>query len=208
MSYILLDETIPLFLKLDKDLGGISFNSSEIGFLLSSSGFFMIFFTSLILPELASMRKSKLFMISILFAIPAVLAWPSIAVFNYRVISHWSSHNKETLWALLITCASIKNVFACMTFTAVMMQVNDSCPSRYLGAVNGLGQSLGALARAIGPALGGILWSLSQKNHFIFTNFIVCAFLLSLCQLLNCFLPEKVTQNSDFNEEIVFNEMI
>jgi hypothetical protein len=63
MSYILLDETIPLFLKLDKDLGGISFNSSEIGFLLSSSGFFMIFFTSLILPELASMRKSKLFMI-------------------------------------------------------------------------------------------------------------------------------------------------
>lgn len=46
MCYILLDETLPLFLKLDSEDGGFSFNSTQIGFLMSVSGVFMLLFTS------------------------------------------------------------------------------------------------------------------------------------------------------------------
>ena len=41
--------------------------------------------------------------------------------------------------------------------------INNSVFDEALGAVNGLGQSMASLARAIGPAFGGLLWSISEK---------------------------------------------
>jgi hypothetical protein len=86
--------------------------------------------------------------------------------------------------------------------------------------VNGLGQSIGALARAIGPALGGytcdiyiydayvhvylpltytpthtgILWSISLEFNFIFANFIGASLLLVVCQALNSQLPDPAVK--------------
>eukprot|EP01034_Spumella_vulgaris_P024805 gene24805-31186_t len=85
------EETIPLFLKLDSNLGGFGFDSVKIGILLSTSG----------------------------------------------------------------------------------------------GAVNGLGQSMAALTRAVGPALGGMLWSLSIQNDFVFFNFIATGCTLIVCLAIN-----------------------
>ena len=59
MAAILLDETIPLMLKLDIQEGGFSFSSAEIGILLSSSGFFMIIFCMLILPSLTKQTNAE-----------------------------------------------------------------------------------------------------------------------------------------------------
>lgn len=67
--------------------------------------------------------------------------------------------------------------------------VNHSVYDRDLGAVNGLGQSMSSLARSVGPALGGALWSLSVKFDFIFLNFIIAVAILVLCQILGRFLP-------------------
>eukprot|EP01034_Spumella_vulgaris_P025841 gene25841-32338_t len=47
-----------------------------------------------------------------------------------------------------------KSVMGCISFTAVMLQVNHSVYDEHLGAVNGLGQSLASLSRAVGPAIG------------------------------------------------------
>lgn len=85
MSYIVLDEALPLFLKLDRNRGGFNFGSNDIGYLLSSAGIFMLFFTGIILPKLASMKKSKLFLIGTLCSIPNVFAWPILAVVNNQV---------------------------------------------------------------------------------------------------------------------------
>jgi hypothetical protein len=86
----------------------------------------------------------------------------------------------------------MKNVFASCSFTAVMIQVNHSVYEDYLGAVNGLGQSLAALARAIGPAFGGFLWSVSIKSRFVFLNFIGVSVLLVGCFFLNRQLPDSI----------------
>jgi len=58
-----------------------------------------------------------------------------------------------------------------------------------LGAVNGLGQSLASLSRSIGPAVGGVLWSLSVHYHFVFLNFMVVSLLLGGCNYINRCLP-------------------
>jgi MFS family permease len=194
MAYILLDETIPLFLKLSREEGGFEFTSSQIGILLSLSGCVLLLFSSFVLPIIASKSKKWLYEVGILGALPCVFLWPILAVVNRAVLMHLSNRHVYmfTLWPLLLLTNVFKNVCAACSFTAVMIQVNHSVYEDYLGAVNGLGQSLAALARAIGPALGGMLWSMSIKNHFVFLNFIGVSVLLCCCGLLNRQLPNSI----------------
>ncbi len=61
-----------------------------------------------------------------------------------------------------------------------------------MGLVNGLGQSMASAARCIGPAVGGLVWSLGVRFHFLFLNFIVVAFLLVICIILGYYLPTSL----------------
>lgn len=60
---------------------------------------------------------------------------------------------------------TLKVCIANIAFIGVMVMVNNSAPAGQLGAVNGIGQSFAALARAVGPAVGGALWALSTRVH-------------------------------------------
>ncbi len=46
-------------------------------------------------------------------------------------------------------------------FTPAMLLVNLAAPPKDLGSVNGVGQTVSSLVRAMGPALGGVLWAFS-----------------------------------------------
>eukprot|EP01039_Chlorochromonas_danica_P000379 gene379-412_t len=196
MAYIIYDETIPLFLKLDKTEGGLSFNSTEIGLMISISGGIMLFFNFFLLPHFAAQSKRWLFEIGVLGGVPMTFAWPILAIINTHFLSHLHSHVSyySILWPALILLSTIKNVFSCLCFTAVMIQVNHSVSEKYLGAVNGLGQSFAALARAVGPALGGALWSLSIQTENVFVNFMVVSFVLVGCGIINRHLPLSLDQ--------------
>jgi hypothetical protein len=86
MAYILLEETIPLFLKLDADKGGFSFSSAEIGFLLSVSGGVMLIFTTFVLPVVAVHSKRWMFNTGIYGAVPVTFSWPLLAMLNSNVL--------------------------------------------------------------------------------------------------------------------------
>lgn len=124
----------------------------------------------------------------------------------------------------------MKSVMSCLSFTAVMIQINHSVTDKHLGKVmrlsrfilhtshftlrtrspshkyctlsspppfsimnstqvNGFGQSIASLARSLGPALGGILWSMSIHKKFVYFNFIATSLLLMVCLILNQKLP-------------------
>jgi MFS family permease len=195
MAYILYDETIPLFLKLDRSDGGFSFDSSRIGTLISISAGCLLCFTSTLLPKLASHSKQWLYEVGIIAAIPLTLCWPLIAVLNDKVLLQLELSETSYLiivWSLLLLTNTAKLVCSACSFTAVMIQVNHSVEEEYLGRANGLGQSLAAAARAIGPALGGLLWSLSTRFHFVFLNFIMIIFIFFLCGYMNRLLPPSI----------------
>lgn len=195
MGYILLDETLPLFLKLDMPHGGFAFGSSEIGFMLATSGAGMLVFTTMALPLIARNSKLWMFNVGILGAIPLAFGWPLLAVFNYHVVVpniHNPSTQKMIMWFLLITLCILKNVMATLSFTAVMILVNHSVVEDYLGLVNGLGQSMAALMRGVGPALGGLLWSLAIKENFVYFNFMGVAAIFALTMLINRQLPASL----------------
>ena len=154
----------------------------------------MLLFTSFVLPKVASRSKKWMYEIGIIGSIPITLSWPLLATLNAKVLLH--IHDNLTylfvLWPLLLLVNICKNICACLCFTAVMIQVNHSAEEEYLGSVNGLGQSLAALARAIGPAFGGLLWSLSIQYHFVFLNFLGVIIILCFCGYINRLLPASI----------------
>jgi uncharacterized membrane protein YgcG len=77
-------------------------------------------------------------------------------------------------------------------FVVFVAQVNHSVTDEYLGAVNGLGQSLAALARSVGPALGGVLWSLSTTHHFVYLNFIAVVVVLGASLYISSLMPASL----------------
>lgn len=119
MAFIIWEETIPLFLKLENSKGGFGLDSSDIGFLLSSSGGVMLVFTYMALPTLARRSKKWLFCLGVYCAIPITFAIPVLATAKaiFPAIFE-SSGGKSLLWTLLILCCVLKNISACIAFTA------------------------------------------------------------------------------------------
>ena len=196
---ILVEETLPLFLKAEIVDGGFGFNSMRIGFLLSISGCVMLLFTSFVLPVLSKRSKFWMFRVGTIGSIPVTILFPLIALMNRTLWANMSeTAHTWLLWTILPLVTVLKSVFVCFAFSAVMIQVNHSVTDEYLGAVNGLGQSMAALARAIGPALGGALWSLSVHHHFVYLNFIVTALAFCFCLYLNQLLPASL----DFKKQV------
>lgn len=69
-----------------------------------------------------------------------------------------------SLPAALCQAMTMRSFLSSLCFLPVMIMVNNSAPSAELGTVNGIGQSLGSLARTVGPALGGALWALGESH--------------------------------------------
>lgn len=119
MAFILWDETIPLFLKLDQAKGGFGLDSSSIGLLLSSSGGVMLVFTFIVLPRVAKRSKKLLFRIGMYGALPVCFAIPILATLKWEYQSAFQTKEGSTmLWMLLVSCCVLKNVCACIAFTA------------------------------------------------------------------------------------------
>lgn len=59
---------------------------------------------------------------------PMAFAWPALAVLNVHILSqiHAKLAYFSVLWPLLVLIATVKSVFATLSFTAVMIQVSIS----------------------------------------------------------------------------------
>jgi MFS family permease len=72
------------------------------------------------------------------------------------------------------------------------MLVNHSVVDSELGKVNGMGQLFASVARSAGPALGGVIWSLSLRFDFVFANFIATGLILLVCEYIAFQLPASL----------------
>jgi MFS family permease len=115
------------------------------------------------------------------------------------VLVHLHSHILRILllWPGLMFVNMAKNFITALTFTASIIMVNNSVEDEHLGTVNGLGQSLGALARSLGPALGGLLWSVGTRYNFVYLNFIV----IGLAYGVNYYVSSILPRSLDFKKK-------
>lgn len=68
------------------------------------------------------------------------------------------------LWVILPPLIVIRYASMVISLASVQILFNDLCRPSERAFINGLGQSVGSLARAIGPTLGGMCWSWSVSN--------------------------------------------
>lgn len=168
MVYVLFDEILPLFSKTSTENDGLGLSSQSIGIILTVQGIMLVVFQLFIYQPLYAKARGPVdaFQKAILGTGLSILLFPLLAP-EYRL-----THSNVVLWGTVIVLICFKACVACTQFTCVMILVNNSGTSVDLGAINGIGQSASSLARAIGPLLGGSLWSASLRIDFALHYYI------------------------------------
>jgi len=153
----------------------------------------MMVLTVVCMPLTNGVSNKFMSKMSLAVNLPLCMSFPFIAMLNNEVLLHLNTTaHLWLLWPLMILINTLKNLFSCFMFTSSIIMVNHSVTDEYLGAVNGLGQSLGALARSLGPAVGGLLWSVATRYNFIYLNFIAVTVIFGLNYYVSYLVPDSL----------------
>lgn len=151
--------------------GGFGLESADIGKIFSFYGVLCMLVQFFIFPPMAvkygALRclrfVAPIFPISYLLA-PYTVLIPSLSL-GLKV---------------LIGITLIKKFGEVFAFPSSTIMVTNSSPSlRVLGTLNGIVTASGALARAIGPTVGGTLFTYGVKHNFILLPYITLALVTS-----------------------------
>ncbi|BBM98422.1 hypothetical protein MPTK1_1g13390 [Marchantia polymorpha subsp. ruderalis] len=189
LVFIITDELFPLFGASSQVEGGLGFSSSKLGIVLGEAGLALCLYTLILYPVVAK-RWGPLFCFryGILGSILCWILFPTCSVL---------SETPTLQWILLMFTMAVRSAVACTAFTGVLILVTNSASSDNVGAVTGLSHSFCSFFRAIGPAIGGVIWSFSSTKNFPFHEFLAWQFvvLLSLCTFgLSYTLPKTLVR--------------
>jgi hypothetical protein len=204
-------EMWPLYVINDVQHGGFSWTSQEVGLLVSVCGPFLLLWNLFVYARVV--RWLGLFpTVRLCFGIHAVtLAATPLCSLALRLrpqpdaadpsgLSPPDIHKSPVEWIALGLVFILATVSRVSAFTCVFVLVANSALPADRSTVNGLGQALASLVRAVGPPVGTALfaWSVSPANtaagwpwDFHFTWYLMA--LLSLAALgLSYMLPSWI----------------
>lgn len=138
-----------------KQYGGLGFSTSDVGEILSITGFGLLIFNLLIFPPLAN-KAGAIFIIRIaaLLSIPLLVIYPFIGMLS-----------DVLLWLAINAASFLKNILAVTICTGTFILLNNSVPQDQRGAANGLSMTGTSFFKALGPTGGGSLFSWAQKHQ-------------------------------------------
>jgi len=189
-TWVINDEVFPLFCASDERHGGMDFTSSQIGLALGWSGVVLITYQLTIFTWMANR-----FGLITLFRTSALMA---CVIFLITPVSGLVRKISDKLgWAVLLTALLARTIAGCGCFTCVMVLVNNSASSAsQRGKVNGVGQTFASLARGLGPAIAGTLWSVSVRFYKVpghqWLPFILASAGAFMCWLLSFRLSPSI----------------
>eukprot|EP00850_Spirogloea_muscicola_P015992 SM000127S26608 [mRNA] locus=s127:10752:14375:+ [translate_table: standard] len=158
LIFIMTDELFPIFGAASTQVGGLGFSSAKIGFILGEGGVVLFLYTLLLFPPVARrLGPLRCFRYGILASVPLWVAFPATSSLSgYPFL--------QVVLLLLVT--ALRSIAACTAFTGVLVLVSNSATATNMGAVTGLSMSLCSFFRAVGPAFGGVVWSVSSQQTF------------------------------------------
>jgi MFS family permease len=182
----MIDEALPLFMKLSLKEGGLGFNESDIGGHLAVGGIATLVMSLFLVPKLEREYGAiNIYRYSVLAATP-------LFTFFWLTASIWEHLNYVGGWIVISVLVFAKNTFLSIGFAGAFVMVNNCAPKRHLGSVNGVGQTMASFARTAGPALCGVFWSLGTQLHFVPLAFIAVGIASCLCVYLSFRLPSSL----------------
>ncbi|KAL0337851.1 UNVERIFIED_CONTAM: protein ZINC INDUCED FACILITATOR-LIKE 1 [Sesamum calycinum] len=142
-------EIFSLWAVSSQKLGGLSFSTSDVGEILSITGFGMLLFQLLLYTWIERMLGAILVSrIGAVITIPLLSSYPFIAKLSGPV-----------LLLVLNSASLLKNVLCLLVIQ------NRAVAQEQRGAANGISMSAMSLFKAIGPAAGGSLLSWAQRRQ-------------------------------------------
>jgi len=183
VSQQMIDEALPLFMKLGVDQGGLGLSESDIGSRLAFGGIATLVISLFLVPRLERRYGAiNIYRYSLMLTTP-------LYAFFWMTSLIWEHLNYVGSWIVISALIFAKNTFLSIAFAGAFVMVNNCAPKEHLGSVNGVGQTFAAFARTAGPALCGVFWSLGTHLHFVPLPFYATGFASLLCVYLSFRLP-------------------
>lgn len=155
VTFNYLDELTPLFASAPTLRGGLGMPESQFAIPLTVSGVALMLYSVLLYPatqkRFGQLTCCKL---GLLGAIPSSMLVPASSAFL---------PSQPLVQSCLVLALCIRSVAKIMSLSSSTILINTVAPMSQIGAVNGASQTLAALARAAGPAIGGNVWATFSK---------------------------------------------
>ena len=166
--FCIVDELLPLYASAPTSSHGLGLTTQQLSWAMSAAGVFLILTASFLYPPL----QDKL-------GLSGVLSWGLVAGIFMCVPAYplafrvsyattragWSpTHTLIAVQAVLWVAGFLYAASYNMTGTSTQILVNLAAPDGAVGAVNGAGNTLSALARVFGPLLAAGMWGAASDS--------------------------------------------
>ncbi|KAK4448639.1 peptide/nitrate transporter-like protein [Podospora aff. communis PSN243] len=170
------DELYALFAASSSEDGiGLSFQSPQIALSLSFAG------PAMIIALLAFPSLHRDFGSVPLYICSGILFVWLYPLFSLLPALDDAVDGSTVLWVVLVTMIMLRYAAMVIGLASLQVLINDTAHPRQRAFINGLAQSVGSFSRAVGPSLGGSVWSWSLKSRMGFPlDFHAMFLLLSL----------------------------
>jgi hypothetical protein len=166
--FCLVDELLPLYASASVATHGLGLSTQGLSVAMAASGVFLILTASFVYPPL----QDRL-------GLAGILGWGLVVGFvmcvpfyplAYRVTvaalaAAWTPHaTRMAVQAMLWTAGLLYATSYNFTNTSTQLLVNLAAPEGAIGAVNGAGNMMSALARIVAPMLAAALWGAASQE--------------------------------------------
>lgn len=165
-------EIFPLWAESDRDYGGLSMSSEDVGQVLAITGASLLLYQTFIYP-----RKVKVLGPVNASRVTAILS--VVLLFTFPSMTHLS---RSSLLVVLNIASALKANFAVTVCTSSAILQNNSVTQDQRGTANGLANTLMSFSKALAPVGAGIVFSWAQKRQhsFFFPGDQMVFFFLSI----------------------------
>ncbi|KAK2461247.1 hypothetical protein APHAL10511_006774 [Amanita phalloides] len=178
------DQVFMSYLVSDIPAGGLGLNAGHFAQLIALMCLAQLTYQFYLYPNLGPPRGKfshlSMFRIGSILFIPAYLL-----VIPLRPIAASLGGENVIIMSGLIATTAVRYCGTTFAYTAISILLNYMTPPDAVGYANGIAQSIVSLARCVGPALGGYIWSVSVRDDPAGypLPFIICAAVCALCVL-------------------------
>ncbi|KAG1740054.1 MFS general substrate transporter [Suillus lakei] len=186
---------MPLFFSTPMYLGGLGLAPSSIGLWLALFGIADGLLQALFFAKIVDwIGPKRLFCVAVSCFPPVMLVFPIMSwlVQARGIVDH-------TITFALLGQLALTAIWG-LAFGTIFMFITASAPAKnVLGAINGLGQTAGSVARAIGPALATSLFAFSKEHHLLNGNavFFILIMLAGVLRWLASQLPDEMQDRDE-----------
>ncbi|KAI9319787.1 major facilitator superfamily domain-containing protein [Dichotomocladium elegans] len=179
------DEVLPLYFSTSVEAGGLGYDSQELAKALSIAGIEQLYCQFVLYPKINRYLTSiEMTRFGLILFVPVYFIFPELARLKAALVGI-----EGTVWIFRLAYLPlllIRFFGNTLTFTSMMIIVNNSADQKNLGTVNGLCVSCLAFVRSFAPTTGGMLWSISLRtgNPFPFDRHLVY-YLIGLLAIIN-----------------------